>query len=122
MSRDKRAFMAHLKMVYKDDRDPKIKELRKELKKRHMEFYTRDDGKKTIAFVQRAWWHRGKSPRDREWSNYFKSWDDDEEDSHETLLVWTELFGTNPLGGADAIREFVDEKEEEDDESCSYIQ
>ena len=120
MSKDKKAFMAHLKRVYKEDKDQNIKELRNELKKRHMEFYTRDDGKKTIAFVQGAGWHRGKSPRGREWSNYFKTWDDDEDDYHETLLVWTELFGTNPLGGADNIRDFVDEGEE--DEEPSYIQ
>jgi len=120
MSKDKKAFMAHLKRVYKEDKDQNIKELRNELKKRHMEFYTRDDGKKTIAFVQRAGWRRGKSPRGREWSNYFKTWDDDEDDYHETLLVWTELFGTNPLGGADNIRDFVDEGEE--DEEPSYIQ
>lgn len=119
MNKDKRSFMAHLKKVYKEDRDPRIKELRNELKKRKMDFFTRDDGKKTIAFVQSAGWHRGKSPRGREWSDIFKTWTDDEDDCSETILVWLELFGTNPSGGIEFIKEFIDEEEEED---VSYIQ
>ena len=119
MSKEKKGFVAHLKRVYKEDQDPRIKELRNELKKRRMEFYSRDDGKKTLAFVHRAGWRRGKSPRDHEWSNYFMEWDDDKEDGHETLLVWTEEFGTNPLGGIEFIKEFVAD-EEDTEEDVSY--
>ena len=121
MSKDKRSFIARLKRIYKEERDPLIKELRTELKKRHIEFYTRDDGKKTIAFVHRAAWRRGKSPRDHKWSDWFKSWDDDEEDCRETLLVWTELFGTDPKASIEFIKEFVDDEEDEE-KDVSYIQ
>lgn len=120
MNRDKKAFMAHLKKIWKEDRDPLIKELRDELKKRRMEFYTRDDGKKTLVFVQQAVWRRGKSPYEREWSDSFKTWGDDKEDYRETLLVWTELFGSEPRAGVVFVKEFV--TDDDDEEDVSYIQ
>lgn len=120
MNRDKRGFMAHLKRIYKEDRDPLIKELRNELKKRRMEFYTRDDGKKTLVFVQQAVWRRGKSPYEREWSDSFKTWDDNKDDYRETLLVWTELFGSEPRAGVEFVKEFVTDDDEEE-EDVSYI-
>lgn len=125
MTKDKRAFMAHLKRIYKEERDPLIKELRNELKKRRMEFYTRADGKKTLVFVQQAVWRRGKSPRGHEWSDSFKVWDDDENDDEndcrETLLVWTEQFGREPRAGVECVKGFVTD-DNEDKEDVSYIQ
>jgi len=120
MKNEKRRFIAYLKRVFTDDREPAIKELRNELKKRRMEFYTRDDGKKTLAFVHRATWRGGKSPIGRGWSDYFKSWYDDEEDRHETLLVWIEVLGANPKASIEFIKYFITDDEKEDEE-VSYI-
>ena len=120
MTRYKKEFIAYLKRVYKND--PGVKELRTELKNRHMEFYTRDDGKKTIVFVQAPGWRKGKSPRGREWSNWFEECNEKDEDCRETLLVWTELLGTDPLGGIGFINDFAADEDDEETEEVSYIQ
>ena len=122
MNRDKKGLMAHLRRVYKEDRAPEIKELRSELKKRRMEFYTRDDGRKTLVIVHSRRWRKGKSPQGREWADYFKTWNDDKEDCYETLLVWSELLGGDPKATAELLKEFATDEEDEDDEDVSYIQ
>ena len=118
MSKEKRGFMAHLKRIYKEDREPEVKGLRNELKKRRMEFYTRDDGKKRLVIIHRAVLRRGESPQGREWPNHFRSWKDDKEDMHETYLIWSEELGAYPIACVESIRDFlIDEEDEEEDVS-----
>ena len=113
--------MAHLRRIYKEDKAPEIKELRSELKKRRIEFYTRDDGRKTLVLVHSTLWRKSKSPRGRDWPNYFKTWNDDKEDCYETLLVWSELLGGDPKATAELLKEFASDDDEEE-EDVSYIQ
>jgi hypothetical protein len=122
MNRDRRGFMAHLRRIYKEDREPEIKELRSELKKRRMEFYTRDDGRKTLVLVHSTHWRKSKSPQGRDWPDYFKTWNDDKEDCYETLLVWSELLGGDPEATVELLKDFVTDDEEEESEGLPYIQ
>lgn len=117
MSKNKRGFIAHLRRIYKEDREPEVEGLMHELKKRRMQFYTRDDGKKTLVLVQPASWRRGKAPQ-HDWPAYFKTWGDDPEDMHETYLIWSEELGANPIAGVESLRDFlIDEEDEEEDVS-----
>lgn len=120
MNRDRRGFMAHLRRIYKEDKAPAIKELRSELKKRRMEFYTRDDGRKTLVLVHSSRWRKSQSPQGRDWPDYFKTWNDDKEDCYETLLVWSELLGGDPEATVKLLKEFV--TDDDDEEDVSYIQ
>lgn len=121
MIRTRRGFMAHLRRIYKEDKAPEMKELRIELKKRHMEFYIQENGRKTIVLVHRVLWGKSKSPQGRDWPDYYVTLSNNKKDRYETLLVWSELLGKDPEATAEMVKAFVaDEKTESG--GIAYIQ
>jgi hypothetical protein len=122
MIREKKSFISYLKGLYKKEKDPTLKELIRELKKRRLGFYTRDDGLKSLVLVHRSLWHKNELPS-RGLPDHFTTWDDgDDSDLQELLLVWVERLGVNPEETTDTLREFLTDDKEEGSDGVSYIQ
>lgn len=120
MIREKKSFISYLKGLYKKEKDPNLKELIRELKKRSLGFYTRKDGLKCLVLVHKRLWRKNKLPS-LGLPNYFTTWDDgDDSDLQELLLVWVERLGVTPEETTDTLREFLTDDEKEKD--IPYIQ
>ena len=119
MKTEKRSFISYLKGLYKKEKDPLLKGLIKELKKRQLGVYTRDDSRKSLVLVHKRLWHENKMPND-EWPDLFTKWDND--DKHETLLVWLEEFGMIPELATESLKDFLTDDEEEEGDRLPYIQ
>lgn len=118
MISEKKSLMSYLKGLYKRDKVPELKGLIKELKKRTLGFYTRDDGMKSLVLVHKRLWCKNKMPR-HEWPDYFTTWDDgDNNDLQEVLLLWVERLGIDPEGTTYELHNFLTDEEED----VTYIQ
>lgn len=116
--KDKKWFIGYLKGLYRNDRDPELKELITELKKRRMEFYTHPEGHKTVIIPQRQKWHRSKTVVESGMPDYFDM--STEKLKFEVLIMWPEVLGSYPEAAAGALQTFIASVEE--DKTPSYIQ
>lgn len=122
MITEKRSFISYLKGLYKKERDPELKELIRELKKRSLGFYTRPDGLKSLVLVHKRLWRKNKLPS-RGLPDYFTTWDDgDDIDLQELLLLWVEQLGISPEDTTEALHKFLTDDEEEEGDGLPYIQ
>lgn len=122
MITEKRGFISYLKGLYKKDKDPDLKGLIRELKKRSLGFYTREDGLKSLVLVHKRLWRKNKLPS-RGLPDYFTTWGDgDDSDLQELLLVWVERLGVSPEETTDTLREFLTDDKEEESRGVAYIQ
>ena len=122
MINDKKSFISYLKGLYKKERDPDLKELIRELKKRSLGFYTRPDGLKSLVLVHKRLWRKNKLPS-RGLPDFFTTWDDgDDRDLQELLLLWVEQLGISPEDTTEALHKFLTDDEEEESGGVAYIQ